>query len=145
MKNLFIFFTFFFCLNTAGAQSLTDNLVQGSKSLVELISLLKNKPSATGVKTATDSCAIKQLADLCFKNSSTRNLAVSIYRRNEATYEAQPFSVKVLPKKEECLYELRTGIYKYRIEADSGVVKILINEGEFKLQACDNMKREIRE
>lgn len=145
MKKPILLLIFFVAQYIADAQSLTENLVQGSKTLVELISVLKNKPSAATGKNTTDSCAVKQLADLCFKNSSTRNLAVSIYRRIEAAYEAQPFSVKVLPKKQECLYELRTGIYKYRIEADSGMVKLLVSEGEFKLQACDNMKREIRE
>ncbi len=145
MKTPFLFMIFFVSQHIACGQSLTENLVQGSKTLVELISVLKNKPSATGPRNATDSCAIKQLADLCFKNSSSRNLAVSIYRRIEAAYETQPFTVKVLPKKQECLYELKTGIYKYRIEADSGMVKLLVSEGEFKLQACDNMKREIKE
>ena len=135
----------FIVLTNARAQTLTENLVEGSKTLVELISVLKNKPAATTAKNAADSCAIKQLADLCFKNASSRNLAVSIYRRIEAAYETQPFTVKVLPKKQECLYELKSGIYKYRIEADSGLVKLLVSEGEFKLQACDNMKREIRE
>jgi hypothetical protein len=40
------------------------------------------------------------------------------------------------------LYELQAGIYKYRIE--SGEQKILLSEGELKLNACDKMLKEIK-
>jgi len=129
------------------AQLNTENFIEGGKTLVELISVLKKarSPVSTVKPDIKDSCALKQLADLCFKNSSFRDLAVSLYRRIDAAYEVQPFTVKVLPKKQECLYELKSGIYKYRIEADSGAVRILLSEGEFRLQPCDNMKRELKE
>jgi hypothetical protein len=144
MRKLISFVFSLIMVSIAEAQLTTENLIEGSKTLVELISVLKNKPSAAG-KNIADSCAVKQLANLCFKNSSSRDLAVTLYRRIETVYDTQPFSVKVLPKKQECLYQLKSGIYKYRIEADSGMVRVLINEGEFKLQPCDNMKREIKE
>ena len=147
MKNVLLFLLCITAANHSRAQLNTENFIAGGKTLVELISVLKKGRSAIStVKPDTkDSCALKQLADLCFKNSSLRDLAVSLYRRIEASYEAQPFTVKVLPKKQECLYELKSGIYKYRIETDSGAVRILLSEGEFRLQPCDNMKRELKE
>ncbi|MEJ7609781.1 MAG: hypothetical protein WKF88_01240 [Ferruginibacter sp.] len=92
-----------------------------------------------------DSCEIKNLADICFKNSPTKDLGISIFKRVEATYEARPFTVKVLQGKQECLYELKSGIFKYRIETDNSTGRVLLSEGEFKLQPCDNMKREIKD
>lgn len=134
---------------SAGAQTTTSNLIEGGKTLVELISVLKkNKTASTAnltVKNIIDSCAAKQTADLCFKNSSSKDLAISIYKRIDAGYEAQPFTMKVITKKQECWYELHSGIYKYKIELDVGGTKTLMSEGELRLQPCDNMQRDITE
>jgi hypothetical protein len=135
---------------TSTAQTSTANLIAGGRALVELITVLKkSKPTNTASladnKASTDSCAIKQKADLCFKNSSTKDLAISLFKRTDAGYEAQPFTMKVITKKQECWYELRSGIYKYKIELDVGNVKTLMSEGELRLQPCDNMQREISE
>jgi hypothetical protein len=132
------------------AQSTTSNIIQGGKTLIELISILKkNKPASTANLTnkneMMDSCAAKQTSDLCFKNSSTKDLAISIYKRGEIGYEALPFTMKVITKKQECWYELRSGIYKYKIELDVGGIKTLMSEGELRLQSCENMLREITE
>jgi len=132
------------------AQTKTSDIIEGGKALVELISVLKKgkvegPSSLIAGKTRIDSCAVKQQSDLCFKNSTAKDLVISIYKRNDGGYEIQPFTVKVIAKKQECLYELHSGIYKYRIEVDSGGVKTLLNEGEMKLQPCDNMQREITE
>ncbi len=132
------------------AQPTTSNLIQGGKTLIELISILKkNKPASTAnlsnKNAMIDSCAAKQTSDLCFKNSSTKDLAISIYKRAEVGYEALPFTMKVITKKQECWYELRSGIYKYKIELDIGGIKTLMSEGELRLQSCENMLREITE
>ena len=151
MKKYFFFIAAFLICCIVDAQSTADHLIEGSKTLVELISIFKkNKsPAVTGSPVAgnnnIDSCILKQQSDLCFKNSSSRDLAISIFRRTDAAYETVPFTVKVISKKTECLYELKSGIYKYRIETGNGADKVLVNEGEFRLQPCDNMKREIKE
>lgn len=127
----------------------TSNLIEGGKTLVELISVLKKNKTASTTnltnKNVIDSCVAKQTADLCFKNSSSKDLAISLYKRIDAGYEAQPFTMKVITKKQECWYELRSGIYKYKIELDTGGTKTLMSEGELRLQPCDNMQREITE
>ncbi|MBP6987821.1 MAG: hypothetical protein KBB58_06035, partial [Ferruginibacter sp.] len=105
----------------------------------------QNLTAASHTATSADSCAIKQRSDLCYKNSSSKVLAISIYRRNGDVYDNLPFTMKVIAQKQECWYELRAGIYKYKIEADSDLGKTLLNEGEFKLEACENMIREITE
>ena len=92
-----------------------------------------------------DSFSIKQQSDICFKNSSSKSLVISLYKRKDAGYEVQPFTMKVLTNKQECWYELHIGIYKYKIETDINNVKSLFSEGEMKLQPCDNMQREITE
>lgn len=135
---------------TATAQTTTTNIIEGGRALIELITVLKKNKTVTTTaiadkKVILDSCAIKQKSDLCFKNSSTKNLAISLYKRTDAGYEAQPFTMKVITKKQECWYELRSGIYKYKIEQDIAGVKTLLSEGELKLQPCDNMQREITE
>jgi hypothetical protein len=141
--------TIAFCVFYVTTHAQTSNLIEGGKTLVELISVLKkNKTASTANltgKNVIDSCASKQTADLCFKNSSNKDLAISLYKRTDAGYEAQPFTMKVITKKQECWYELHSGIYKYKIEIDNGGAKTLMSEGELRLQPCDNMQREITE
>lgn len=138
-----------FIFTAVHAQSSVENFIEGSKTIVQLISFLKkSKFSGHGSPDKPfipDSCAQKMLADLCFKNSTSKDLAISLFKRIESGYEWKPFTVKVLPKKQECLYELKCGIFKYMIETDNNTGKVLLSEGEFKLQPCDNMKREIKE
>ncbi len=143
---------FLFLSITLSAQSPTQQIVEGSKTLVELIKVIKTPRQnlnaqnfTTANPTATDSCAIKKRSDLCYKNSSSKVLSISIYKRNGDTYDTTPFTMKVLAQKQECWYELRAGIYKYKIEQDAVSGKTLVNEGEFKLEPCENMVREITE
>ena len=138
---------------SAHGQSKPSNLIEGAKTLTELIKVFKSPRNNTTAsfaqngttKNSNDSCEVKQKSDLCFKNSSTKDLAISIYKRTETGYESLPFTMKVITKRQECWYELRAGIYKYKIEIDSGTQKIVFSEGELKLQPCDNMQREITE
>jgi hypothetical protein len=149
MKNVLVVA---FCLLNfqIKAQNTTSNIIEGSRALIELITVFKKSKTTSTAATLTDkkvidSCATKQMADLCFKNSSSKDLAISVYKRTDAGYEAQPFTMKVITKKQECWYELRSGIYKYKIEIDAGGIKTTFSEGELKLQPCDNMQREITE
>lgn len=150
MKTLISIVITFSSINLYGQVQKVNNFIEGGKTLIELISVFKkNKPSPSNSfanKTDdNDSCALKQQSDLCFKNSSAKDLVISLYKRKDAGYEAQPFTMKVITKKQECWYELHSGIYKYRIETDTGAAKILFSEGEMKLLPCENMQREITE
>ena len=150
MRILSMFLLSLLLFKRVMGQASAESIIAGGRAIIELITVLqKNKPPIAGNlkerQTVADSCAVKQHADLCFRNSTSRELTISICKRNDTTYEPNVFSVKVLKKKKECLLELRSGIYKYRIEADEGNSKILFSEGEFRLQPCDNMLREIKE
>ncbi|MBK9957172.1 MAG: hypothetical protein IPP11_01025 [Chitinophagaceae bacterium] len=151
MKNilflLFLFFSFY-----AKSQSSADKIVEGSKTLVELIKVIKTPRQNLTAQNftpannnAADSCVLKQRSDLCYKNNSSKVLTISIYKRNGDVYDTLPFTMKVLAQKQECWYELRAGIYKYKIEQDATSGKTILSEGEFKLEACENMVREILE
>lgn len=136
------------------AQTAAYTIIEGSRTLVELIKVFRTpRQQVVGDRRAgngsnsnslsIDSCEIKQRSDLCYSNKSSRSLIITIYKRTEEGYEAQPFTMKVLSQKEECWFEMRAGIYKYRIELDATPTRVLLREGEFKLEACENMKREI--
>lgn len=133
-------------------QSPGQQIVEGSKTLVELIKVIKTPRQNLTAQNftpannnAADSCVLKQRSDLCYKNNSSKVLTISIYKRNGDVYDTLPFTMKVLAQKQECWYELWAGIYKYKIEQDATTGKTILSEGEFKLEACENMVREISE
>lgn len=131
-----------------------SDIVEGGKALVELIKIFKTPKKNLGIpfpknQHQTDyndeNCETLQQSDLCFKNSSSQSVIISIYRRNGKSYETSPFTMKVISQKEECWFDLKAGIYKYKIEVDAGILNTLLREGEFKLEACENMQREIKD
>jgi hypothetical protein len=71
-------------------------------------------------------------------------LLVSFYRRNGNVYEAGFLSLKILPKNQETLYELKAGIYKLKFETEEGEEKKVFREGEIKLNPCENIFKEIK-
>lgn len=148
MKKIIGLNVFLAMFLTAKTQSAAENLIEGGKALIQLITTLRKEKGyhlqLTGKNTGFDSCAGKKLADLCFKNSSGKDLGVTLHLRTDTGYEPRPFSVKMLPGKQECLYELKSGIYKYRVETGTKE-KILLSEGEFKLNPCDNLKKELKD
>ena len=136
---------------TAWAQNNTaSNLIEGGKTLVELVRVFRTPKSnfaatTQSVQLKTDSCTIKNTSDLCFKNSTAKSLYVSLFKRNGNTYEANVLTIKILPKAQECWYELKFGIYKFKIEVDGDDdKKIVYREGELKLSACENVVKEIK-
>ncbi|MBC7935975.1 MAG: hypothetical protein H7Y86_11550 [Rhizobacter sp.] len=147
--RLLYFIMIFLCVVMEGmaqVQNKITPIIEGGKTLVELISIFKKKPAAStnsDDNIKADSCNSKQIADLCFKNSSLKDIVVSVYKRNESGYDAVPFTMRVIAQKRECWYDLRTGIYKYKIEIDSAGIKTLFIEGDMKLQSCDKIQREI--
>jgi|APGre2960657404_1045060.scaffolds.fasta_scaffold42403_2 hypothetical protein len=135
--------------NLAAQNTTTANIIEGGKTLVELVRIFKTPkfafvqiPVAPAEKR--DSCAVKNTSDISIKNSTDKPLLVSVLRRNGNIYEPGVLSMKILPKNQETIYELKTGIYKIRYEKEDDDEKLLINEGEIKLLACANIFREIK-
>lgn len=87
---------------------------------------------------------MKNTTDICVKNSTGKPLLVSFFRRNGNVYEAAVLSLKILPKNQECLYELKSCVYKIKPETEEKGVKTSFKEGEIKLNACENIFKEIK-
>ncbi len=135
-------------INTAAQNNTTANIIEGGKTLVELVRVFKT-PKTTLVSEPpaikrVDSCAVKNTTDLCIKNSTGKPLLVSFFRRNGNLYEPGTLSLKILPKNQECLYELKSGVYKIKLETEENGVKTSFREGEIKLNACANFYKEIK-
>jgi mRNA degradation ribonuclease J1/J2 len=134
------------CLAAAAQNNLTANIIEGGKTLVDLIRVFKT-PKATNAAnntiTVTDSCSIKNLADITYKNSGTRAVFISLFKRTGAVYSIQPLTLKIAAASRESLYEIPSGIYKFKIEYAEGEVKLLHKEGEIKIQPCDKILKEI--
>lgn len=133
---------------TAKAQSNTaSTIIEGGKTLVELVRVFKAPKYMMTAPVAAekkDSCSIKAIGDLCLKNSTEKPLLVSLYKRNGNGYDAGILTMNILPKNQECLYELKSGIYKLKIETEDNGVRKTFREGEIKLNNCDNQIKEIK-
>ncbi len=149
MKHGLLLAACLYALALPAQNNTATNLIEGGKTLVELVRVFKTPKNNIAANTAqpfkTDSCAIKNISDICFKNSTVKSLYITLVKRNGTVYETQLLTIKVLPKAQEYFYELRTGIYKLKIETDGeDEKKILFKEGEIKLSACDNTVKEIK-
>jgi hypothetical protein len=146
MNKLFFFFLAMGCRQALSQNNMTSNIIEGSKTLVDLIRVIKTPrtsiPSATTL--LTDSCATKNLADVSYKNNTGKAMVVSLYKRTGALYAAVPLSLKILPNTTESLYEIMAGIYKYRIEFETEGIRSLQVEREIKIQSCDKLFKEIK-
>ena len=133
---------------TASAQNNTaSNIIEGGKTLVELVRVFKMPKyvmSQQSIVEKKDSCTVKNTTDFSVKNSTEKSLLVSLYRRNGNIYEASVLSLKILPKNQENLYEIKAGIYKIKYEMEEADEKKIIREGEVKLIACENIFKEIK-
>ena len=138
-------------INTAAQNSTTANIIEGGKTLVELVRVFKTPKYSFAQHPVPliekkDSCAVKNLSDVSIKNSTGKPLLVSIYKRNGNLYEAGVISLKILPKNQETIYELKAGIYKIKYETEGeDDEKKTIREGEIKLMACINIFKEIKD
>ena len=138
------------CLSlTATAQSnTTAHIIEGGKTLVELVKVFKMPRYAMVQQPLVekkDSCALKSITDFTIKNSTPNPLLVSLYRRNGNVYEPGVLSLKILPKNQETIYEIRAGIYKMKFETeDEEDEKKIFREGEIRIISCENIFREIK-
>ena len=134
--------------NASSQSNTASNIIEGGKTLVELVRVFKAPRYAIYPQNYVekkDSCVLKNICDLSFKNSTDKGLYISLFKRNGNLYEANVLTMKVLPKAQECLYELKSGIYKFKIEIEGEDEKrIVYREGELKLIACENIVKEIK-
>ena len=135
-------------INTSAQNNTAANIIEGGKALVELVRVFKMPryfmPFPQPIVEKKDSCLIKNISDFTIKNSTNKPLLVSLYRRNGNIYEPGILSLKILPKNQETLYELKAGIYKMKSETEEDNERKVFREGEIKLNACENVFREIK-
>jgi len=135
-------------VNTSAQNNTAANIIEGGKTLVELVRVFKTPrylmPLPQPVVERKDSCSIKNVSDYTIKNSTAKPLLVSFYRRNGNIYEPGILSLKILPKNQETLYELKAGIYKIKFETEEDDEAKVFREGEIKLSACENIFKEIK-
>ena len=148
MRTLIVAAAALINVNTAAQNNTTANIIEGGKTLVELVKVFK-APKTTlltepPANKRADSCAVKNATDICIKNSTGKPLLVSLFRRNGNLYEPGVLSLKILTKNQECLYELKSGVYKIKLETEENGVKTNFKEGEIKLNACENVFKEIK-
>ena len=150
MKKLILFTVAIITLTASAQNNTASNIIECGKTVVELVRIFKTPKYAfvqppLPLVEKKDSCAIKSISDISIKNSTDKPLLVSVYRRNGNLYEPGVISLKILPKNQETIYELKTGIYKIKYETeDEGDNKKTIREGEIKLIACANVFKEIK-
>lgn len=133
--------------NAAAQNNLASNIIEGGKTLVELVRVFKTPKfmmSQQPVVEKKDSCAIKNISDFTIKNSTGNPLLVSLYRRNGNVYEPGVLSLKILPKNQETIYEIKAGIYKIKYETEEDDEIKTFREGEMKLIGCENIFKEIK-
>lgn len=125
--------------------SISDYL-DGGKTLIELIKVIK--PQKTALSAASysspDSCVVRKKSDISYKNKTEKTMLVSLYFRAGNIYEPQPLSIMLAPSSQESLYDIRSGIYKYKIETDLNGLRAVLHEGELKLLPCESFVKEIK-
>lgn len=119
--------------------------IEGGKTIVELIRIFKStSPTRTHLYTI-DSCEIRSQGDLGFKNLTKKPVSIKLFRREGNSYDSSGLILRVPANSSEWFFELRIGIYKYRMETDTNGLHSILREGELKLNACDKLLKEIAE
>ena len=126
MRKLILSAVVLITINASAQSNTAYNIIEGGKTLVELVRVFKTPKyilPQQPIVEKKDSCVFKNTTDMCINNATGNPLLVSLYRRNGHVYEAGVLSLKILPKNQECLYELKAGIYKIKFEIEEGSVK----------------------
>lgn len=153
MRKLFIFLLISNCLLVNAQNNLTTTIIEGSKTLVDLVRVFKTPKAsmiqmpgpANTIAAGVDSCYSKGLADIAYKNTSGKTMQVSLYKRTGTLYAAVPLTLRIGNNSQESLFEIASGIYKYKIEyEDDDDKKVIYREGEMKITPCDKLIKEIK-
>ena len=122
------------------AQSIPNKLVESGKILVELVNIFKKNP----LPYSQDGKAINS-SDLCFTNSTTENLLIEISKKiNDSSYKLLPASICLNSNAHECLMELSSTIYHYKVYKKQNMAQVLLLEGELRLIPNEKMERQIK-
>lgn len=153
MRKLFTFLLMSSCLLVNAQNNLTTTIIEGSKTLVDLVRVFKTPkvnmvqmPAITdNTASGVDSCYSKGLADITYKNTSGKTMQVSLYKRNGTLYAATPLTLRIGNNSQESLFEISSGIDKYKTEyEDADDKKVIYKEGEMKITPCDKLVKEIK-
>ena len=122
------------------AQSPQNTLLESGKILVELVKIFKKSPLQQGVQVNGNNSS-----DLCFTNSTSDHLFIEVLKKiNDSLYKVLPISISITPQAHECLLELPSGIYHYRVYKKNNGTQSLSLEGDLKLVPNEKMEREIK-
>lgn len=153
MRKLIFLLPVFLCLKNSAQKNTVNNIIEGGRVVADILRIIKTPKNSVAYSagivqpsiTTTDSCAAKSLANICYKNSSGKNLYITLYKRNGNVYAALPLTLVMPVNSKECLYEIQSGIYKYKIEYENEEEeKIILREGEMKIAACDDKQEELK-
>lgn len=146
MKNLLLSAALYIPVFLPAQNVLTSSFVEGGKTLVELIKAIRTgNPHFSNVSNNyVDSCSTKKLADISFINKINTAIEVSLFKRTGDSYDTHALSLKLAPLSQENLFEVKAGIYKYKVEAGENGKRSVLQEGEIKLQPCDRTIRVIK-
>lgn len=150
MRKIFFLFTLCLCIQVQAQNYTVSNIIEGGKVFVDILKVFKTPKktllaAAPIMQNTTDSCLLKSIADVCYKNISGKKMFISLYKRNGSVYASVPLTLALLNNSKECLFEIAAGIYKYKIELENDDdKKEIYKEGEIKIMACDKRVEEIK-
>ena len=140
--KLFLLFcsNVFICFSLAQTPVPANNFVESGKLLIELVKIFRKNPvNPAGLNTGYNS------SDLCFTNSTPDNLLIELSKKlNDSSYKQLPVAINLTSKAHECLLEISSGVYHYKVFKKNAGSQILLLEGEMRLMANEKMEREIK-
>ncbi len=140
MKTLLLILLLILVCHNLNAQTPQNNFVEGGKILVELIRIFKKNPAKQALSGLENNSS-----DLCFTNSTPDNLLIELSKKlNDSSYKQLPVAINLTSKAHECLLEISSGVYHYKVFKKNAGSQILLLEGEMRLMANEKMEREIK-
>ncbi len=110
----------------------TDQVIEGSKVIVELVKALSGKKDPE-----KDAGCKGRYADLCIVNESGYSIAITLEHR----LSAERREVVILPKGKECSLQARVGVWTYDLKLSGGMQSI--RKGDLMIEGCNNMVMQI--
>ncbi len=145
MKTILLFIAITTPVLLPAQPTTASDIVEGGKTLIELFRVIKPPRVALSQSNSSpDSCSIKKKGDISYKNRTDKTMIVSLYFRVGNDYEQRSLSLRLSPSSQESLYDVRSGIYKYKIEEESNGQRTMLHEGELKLAPCEKLARDIK-
>lgn len=112
----------------AGAQSIGTQIIDGAKTLVDVVKIFKPSPAAASLTNSVGS-------DLIFRNKTEWTVEVRfLKKKNDTVYTGIPVKLTVSPLSVESLLDVSPGIYRYRVTRKNNGGEELLKEGECRLE-----------